>query len=143
MAAHGLPATAYDGSFSRGSDLEAARRTLQCMLDAPIRPTAAFVFNDQTALVLLKGALTRGLRLPDDLSFVGFDGLPSGELSTPGLTTVCQPIEAMGRYATSMLVDGIAGIEPRPVAPEGASGTNPVIFVPTLVRSESACPLLV
>ncbi len=140
MYSHGLPVCSYDGAFSSGTDLDAARETLKRMLDSPVRPTAAFVFNDQTALVLLKAALTMGLRLPDELSVVGFDGLPSGELSTPSLATVCQPIEAMGRYAANVLLDSISGIEPRRPVPDGASGTNPVVFLPTLVRNESACP---
>lgn len=140
MEAHGLP---YGPAYSadvRGHDLAVARKALQRVLAAPARPTAAFVSNDMSALLLLKAALTYGLRVPDDLSLVGFDGIQSAELSTPGLTTVRQPIEAIGRYAADALLDKIAAIEPPPLPPEEASGINPVVFPPTLVRRESACP---
>jgi DNA-binding LacI/PurR family transcriptional regulator len=141
MDSLGLLRSSFDGAFSSGSDLGAARDALQCMLDARTRPTAAFVFNDQTALVLLKAALTMGIRVPDELSVIGFDGLPSGELSTPELTTVCQPIEIMGRHAASVLLDRICGVEPRRPPLEGMSDINPIVFPPTLVRRGSVCPL--
>jgi len=124
MEAHGLP---YGPAYSadvRGHDLAVARKALQRVLAAPARPTAAFVSNDMSALLLLKAALTYGLRVPDDLSLVGFDGIQSAELSTPGLTTVRQPIEAIGRYAADALLDKIAAIAPPPLPLEGASGIN-------------------
>ena len=52
-----------------------------------------------------------GLRLPEDLSVVGFDNVPESALSTPQLTTVEQPIQEMGSRAVSMLIDLIAGTD--------------------------------
>jgi len=141
MEAHGLAREPRSAAIIYDHDLAATREALRRMLDAPTPPTAAFVTNDTSALLLLKAALTCGVRVPEDLSLVGFDGLQSAELSTPGLTTVRQPIEAMGQYAANVLLDEIAAVEPSTVLPEGVSGTNPLIFPPTLVRRDSACPL--
>jgi LacI family transcriptional regulator len=71
-------------------------------LDAP--PTAIFAFNDCMAVGALHAARARGLRLPDDLSVVGFDDTPEAEAAYPGLTTVYQPLKELGRMAVSLLV---------------------------------------
>ena len=47
----------------------------------------------------------QGLRVPDDISVVGFDGIPQAALVHPPLTTVSQPLAKMGRVATQMLLD--------------------------------------
>jgi LacI family transcriptional regulator len=48
---------------------------------------------------------SRGLRVPEDISLVGFDDIPQAALVHPALTTVRQPLEQMGRVATQMLLD--------------------------------------
>jgi DNA-binding LacI/PurR family transcriptional regulator len=140
MEAHGLPWGPEYSFRIRENDLATAQQALQQVLSAPVRPTAAFVINDLSAIVLLKAALIRGLRVPDDLSLIGFDNIQFAALSTPGLTTVSQPIEAMGRYAASLLLDRITGVEPPASPPEGAVGTDTVVFAPDLVCRESTCP---
>ena len=67
-------------------------------------PTAIFAFNDCMAVGALHAARARGLRLPDDLSVVGFDDTPEAEAAYPGLTTVYQPLKELGRMAVSLLV---------------------------------------
>jgi LacI family transcriptional regulator len=71
-------------------------------LDTP--PTAIFAFNDCMAVGALHAARARGLRLPEDLSVVGFDDTPEAEAAYPGLTTVYQPLKELGRMAVSLLI---------------------------------------
>jgi len=74
------------------------------LLALPTPPTAIFAFNDLMAVGALHAARARGLRLPDDLSVVGFDDTPEAEAAYPGLTTVSQPLKELGRMAVSLLV---------------------------------------
>jgi DNA-binding LacI/PurR family transcriptional regulator len=67
-------------------------------------PTAIFAFNDCMAVGALHAARARGLRLPEDLSVVGFDDTPEAEAAYPGLTTVYQPLKELGRMAVGLLV---------------------------------------
>ena len=67
-------------------------------------PTAIFAFNDNLAIGAIQAARTRGLRVPDDLSVVGFDDVEHATIVTPTLTTVRQPLAEMGRTAVSLLM---------------------------------------
>jgi LacI family transcriptional regulator len=67
-------------------------------------PTAVFAFNDLLAIGVIRAARSRGLRVPEDVSVVGFDDLEFCTIVTPALTTVRQPLAEMGRTAVSMLV---------------------------------------
>ncbi len=69
----------------------------------PDPPTAIFAFNDNIAIGALQAARARGLRVPDDLSIVGFDDVEHATIVTPALTTVRQPLAEMGRTAVSLL----------------------------------------
>lgn len=79
------------------------------LLSLPDRPTAVFAANDLTAIATIEAAAGLGLRVPDDLSVVGFDNVPESVLCTPPLTTVEQPIREMGRRAVLMLIGLIRG----------------------------------
>jgi LacI family transcriptional regulator len=74
------------------------------LLDLPEPPTAIFAFNDSIAFGVLRAARDRGLRVPEDLSVVGFDDIEPATLITPPLTTVHQPLSEMGRTAVNVLV---------------------------------------
>ncbi len=74
------------------------------LLDMRNRPTAVFAFNDNIAIGTMRAAHARGLRVPDDLSVVGFDDVEHATIVTPQLTTVRQPLAEMGRTAVSLLV---------------------------------------
>ncbi|MFH8800984.1 LacI family DNA-binding transcriptional regulator [Streptomyces sp. NPDC017936] len=77
----------------------AAARSL---LALPDRPTAVFTANDLQALGVYQAAREAGLRIPDDLSVVGFDDLPVVGWVDPPLTTVHQPLTEMARAATEL-----------------------------------------
>jgi LacI family transcriptional regulator len=69
------------------------------MLELPEPPTAVFAGSDETALGVLEAARERGLRIPEDLSVVGFDDTQVARMASPPLTTVRQPLRQMGRVA--------------------------------------------
>jgi LacI family transcriptional regulator len=74
------------------------------LLDLPERPTALVGFNDKTAVGALAAAAERGLRVPVDLSVVGFDDIDLAQATSPTLTTVRQPLQEMGRMAVGLLI---------------------------------------
>jgi LacI family transcriptional regulator len=67
-------------------------------------PTAIFAFNDTMAIGALQAASSRGLRVPEDVSVVGFDDTAEAAIAVPALTTVRQPVAEMGRTAVSLLL---------------------------------------
>lgn len=77
------------------------------LLQRPNPPTAIFAANDVMALGLMRSAHELGIRVPADLSLVGFDDVPEARLLTPALTTVRQPLSEIGRLATQLLVEGM------------------------------------
>jgi LacI family transcriptional regulator len=74
------------------------------LLDLPDPPTAIFAFNDMLAVGAMQAARERGVRIPEDLSVVGFDDTFEASIVTPALTTVRQPLAEMGRMAVNLLV---------------------------------------
>ncbi len=95
--------------------------------------TAVFAANDQLALGLLCGLDERGIRVPEDISVVGFDDIPESEFLVPSLTTVHQDFDEVGRRGMRILMNLIAGGDVDPAASEPVE--------PRLVlRSSSALP---
>lgn len=80
-------------------------------LALPEPPSAIFAANDVTAMSAIQAAHARGLVVPVDLSVIGFDDIPDAALSNPPLTTVRQPLQAMGSAAMRMLLDLLEGRE--------------------------------
>ena len=75
------------------------------LLNLSNRPTAIFASNDEMAAGVIKVAYKKGIRIPDDLSVVGFDDSPMTEMITPPLTTVRQPLDAIGEKSAQKLID--------------------------------------
>jgi len=93
------PALEVEADFEIVDGLEAGGT----LLDLPEPPTAIFAFNDNIAIGVLQAARARGVRVPEDLSVVGFDDVEHATIVTPTLTTVRQPLAEMGRTAVSLL----------------------------------------
>ncbi len=74
------------------------------LLALPDRPTAIFAGSDLQALGVIEAARTLGLRVPDDLSIVGYDDLQLAQWSSPALTTVHQPLTAMAEEAARLVI---------------------------------------
>ena len=79
------------------------------MLSAPDRPTAIFTASDLYAKVVYQAALELGLRIPDDLSVVGFSDEDFAEEMTPPLTTVHQPAYEIGKRAAEIVLGRSSG----------------------------------
>ncbi|UJW29352.1 LacI family DNA-binding transcriptional regulator [Saccharothrix sp. AJ9571] len=95
-------------------DPEVSAASARLLLDSPDRPTAVFAANDLSAIATVQTANELGLRVPEDLSVVGFDNIPESVLCVPPLTTVEQPIREMGRRAIQLLIPLINGEQPEP-----------------------------
>jgi LacI family transcriptional regulator len=98
LASAGLAADdelVWQGDFYPQSGFEAGTH----LLEHRSRPSAIFASNDQMAFGLYEAIRQRGLRVPDDISVVGFDDLPEARWSSPPLTTVRQPLSEMGTLA--------------------------------------------
>jgi LacI family transcriptional regulator len=70
-------------------------------------PHAVLCYDDKLALALLDGLRARGLRVPDDVAVVGYDGIPFAALANPRLTTVSTPTAEMGGLAARWLLDAV------------------------------------
>jgi len=90
------------------NDPDAARRAAAEMLAANPDLTAVLGFTDQLAIGIAQAAGRLGLRVPEDLSVVGFDDVPRASTWDPPLTTVRQPLVDKGRVAADLLLRQIA-----------------------------------
>ena len=73
--------------------------------------TALLAYNDISAIGAIWAFQEAGLRVPADVSVVGFDDIPSAAFNSPGLTTVRQPLQRMGQIAAKTVIDQIEGNE--------------------------------
>ncbi|TDO84362.1 LacI family transcriptional regulator [Halanaerobium saccharolyticum] len=96
-------------------------------------PTAVFAAEDQMALGALKAAYELGVRIPEDISLIGFDNIIQSRYSTPSLTTISQPRREMGRAAINLLVSLIEN--------EKDEFKEQQIFTPKLISRESTCSI--
>jgi len=85
-------------------EIDGGEQAAYQLFDLADPPTAIFAFNDNHAIGAIRAARARGLRVPEDLSIVGFDDVEHATVVTPALTTVRQPLAEMGRTAVSLLM---------------------------------------
>ena len=90
-------------------EIDPGRAAAEQLLDLSEPPTAIFAFNDNIAIGAIQAARARGLRVPEDLSVVGFDDVEHATIVTPALTTVRQPLAEMGRTGVSLLMRLLEG----------------------------------
>ncbi|MGH2870892.1 MAG: LacI family DNA-binding transcriptional regulator [Solirubrobacteraceae bacterium] len=91
-------------------DRDAGYRVAIELLSQPARPRALFVSSDEQAFGVLKASARLGLRVPDDLALVGFDGLRHSRSTVPSLATMRQPFERYGELAVSLIHQNRAGM---------------------------------
>lgn len=87
-----------------GRDPQNGERALNQFLAMTTPPSAILCFTDPMAMQMLAAANERGIRVPEDLSLTGYDGILSSGLTVPALTTARQPIPDMGRLAVECLL---------------------------------------
>jgi LacI family transcriptional regulator len=117
-----------ESDFNRAGGYASGSR----LFDVKHPPTALFAFNDNLAVGAMQAARERGLRLPEDLSVVGFDDSDEASLLTPALTSVRQPLAEMGRMAVVLLTRLLEGLPVDALAVELAT---------KLVVRESTAPV--
>lgn len=125
LAEAGLPA---DESLIIPGDTrqQAGEDAVERVLALPDPPTAILACNDMVAAGVLLGLRRRGVSVPAEMSVVGVDGMPLGEMFYPALTTVAQPLRELGTQAAQVLLDCLE---------------NPAEHVPTI--RFLACTLIV
>ncbi|MEV5309722.1 MULTISPECIES: LacI family DNA-binding transcriptional regulator [unclassified Streptomyces] len=125
------PSLIKDGDFHH----ESGYRLGLELLRRPDRPTAVFAGNDLQALGLYEAARELGLRVPEDLSVVGFDDLPVARWVGPPLTTVRQPLTEMAEAAARLVLELGRGDDATPAA------TRVELATSLVVRSSTAGPV--
>lgn len=125
------PALIEDGEFRYFAALPCANR----LLSHADRPTAIFASNDEMAAAVIKVAHERDLRLPDELSVVGFDDVPTAEMLWPPLTTVRQPVVKLGAAAGDLL---FARLSPQGFGEWPNAMTHPVLQHDIVLRGSTA-----
>jgi len=122
------PALVVEGDFLVSGGAGGAAR----LLDLPQPPTAIFAFNDSMAVGVIQEARARGLRVPEELSVVGFDDTIEAEVSYPPLTTVRQPLKELGSMAVNLLF--------RLLAEQWAEPHHVELATRLVVRASTAAP---
>jgi len=111
LAAAGIavdPALVVDGAFNQPGGFAATLR----LLDLAAPPTAIFAANDEMAFGAIDAVASRGLKVPADVSVVGFDDISTASHVFPRLTTIHQPYEALAERAVREVVEMIEGRPP-------------------------------
>jgi LacI family transcriptional regulator len=101
------------------------------LLDRGGEFTAIVCYNDEAAIGAIRALMNHGLRVPEDVSVVGFDDIQSAAFHNPSLTTIRQPLNQMGVVAARILLQRIRGDE---------TSEDTVPILPELVIRESTSP---
>jgi LacI family transcriptional regulator len=99
------PALICEGSYLLGDGVEQTKH----LLDLPNPPTAIFAGNDAQAAGVYQVLYERNIRVPEDISVIGFDDVMYTAQMSPPLTTIRQPLAEIGKMAVNMLLRRIAG----------------------------------
>jgi DNA-binding LacI/PurR family transcriptional regulator len=119
----------YEVSIDEGVDLETgAHEAMRALLDLPHPPDAVFCYNDAAALVAMRACVASGLKVPHDVSFVGFDDISSAVLGHRPLTTSRIDKNGLGRLGVEML---LGDLQAEPV--------EKVLPVELIVRASTVC----
>ncbi|MFS8115577.1 LacI family DNA-binding transcriptional regulator [Rhizobium jaguaris] len=110
------------------NDKPSVEAGLDFLFSAPEPPTAILAMSDNIALLAINWLRTRGLSVPEDISVIGFDGVPEGGMVEPGLTTMAQPFAEIAQRAVRAVLDDAMPAE------------REVIDVTLVVRGSTAAP---
>lgn len=118
------PALVVSGSLLHAGGYQAA----QILLNRNISFTGIFGHNDEIAIGAMAALYKAGRRIPDDVAIVGYDDIPSAAYSFPSLTTIRQPMQAVGDAAIKLLLDLLGN---------PTQERKKILFKPALVRRDS------
>ncbi len=102
------------------------------LLRLPDPPTAVFVCNDMMAIGAIRAINKFGLRVPEDISIIGFDNIPIAEAIMPALTTIAQPIQLIAQKAMELLFSRMRG--------DTSDFPQKITLVPELIKRDSCVP---
>lgn len=111
-------------------DMDARVAAVNHMLNQTPRPTAILALTDELGLQVLQCAAQSGIRIPDQLSVIGFDNIPESAFATPGLTTFDQRIRETARQIATYLLDTL----------EDRSTVTQTLIEPVLIKRGSHAP---
>lgn len=132
MESHGLRVPEGYVVHGRYDDVENIRIHIQKLLEGPVRPTCILLPDDASYFGALDTIRERGLRVPEDVSVAGYDGIRSVQAVHPRLTTVKQDSDAMGREAALRLIERIE---------HPTTAVSEYVLIPaTLIEGESLGP---
>lgn len=116
-----------------GAGYDDGRKAMVQLLELDPPPTAVLAFQDILAVGAIRAIVDAGLRVPGDVSVVGFDDIPPSGFMRPALTTVAMPKWEMGQRAAEVLLGRIAGAEP-------SAGARRIVLPTVLMVRESTGP---
>lgn len=124
----------YNKEFSEKGEytFEAGFNAANKLLDKNLNITAIFASSDIMAIGASKAILMRGLRIPEDISIVGFDGIEYAKYFHPSITTIRQPVEDMGEKSVEILFNII----------HGKSGHKHIVINTELIKRDSCRRLI-
>ena len=124
-------------SLDPNSSFEHGFRYTERVLESKKRFTAVMAFDDLTALGVIRALTKAGVHVPEQCSVTGFDDVALSSMAVPSLTTVRQPMEAMGGLAVNIVMDGInAALEKRERKPV-TQKMNPELVIRDSTRAVS------
>jgi LacI family transcriptional regulator len=135
MAERGIeiaPGAIVEADFSGAGGYRAAAQLFDT-----VRPSAIFAGNDMMGIGALRAAAERGLRVPADVSIIGFDDIELGHFTWPALSTVGQPARALGEMAALTLIERIGATESER---NNSAKVQRRVMTPQLLQRESTAP---
>lgn len=133
----GLPID-EENIYRTSAKIESGRKVMLEMVKNNRVPTAIFACNDLVAIGVIQGAKESGLRIPEDISVIGFDNTMLGEIVDPPLTSVSQPIADMGKRTVDLIIEKIESKQKKVPTVENER----ILFNPTMVLRDSTLAML-
>jgi LacI family transcriptional regulator len=115
-------------------------RVLLDVMRSNRRPTAIFAHNDTLACGVYRALFEMGYKVPEDVSVVGYDDLPSCELMYPPLTSIGTPLKDLASAAVGLLMDRIERFNAQPAKNPGTTARQKISLNPKLVVRKSTAP---
>jgi DNA-binding LacI/PurR family transcriptional regulator len=97
----------HDYIIQGNYDMESGQKAMESLLSLPNPPTAVFCSNDDMAIGALNTVFAKGLRVPEDISFIGFDDIEFAKYTNPPLTTVKRPVEKISSLGAEKILEAI------------------------------------
>lgn len=124
----------HDFHYIKEADhIKAGRKMMTVYSKSEQRPTAIFACNDLLAAGVIQYAKEIGLKVPEDLSIIGFDNTSIATIIEPGLTTIAQPIQGMGKEVMDLMISIIKGER---------DDKSRITLLPSLVKRNSASKII-